>query len=410
MAKIDMLYKNLVGFLNANPGMKFFSEEKPFQSFISVLYEKELDKWTSFELVESFSYSWLEKEPDKSKLMGQFPDYLRKLKAYLKANTQRHFVIVPLFLSSIKADIKAKNFRIISGTEEAKIEKLIKISGTTKTTGQFFSQHTKQSRSPSFFMYPLLVIPIKSQTLIVRIRSVDLAKLYFYIIRTFWMAEKLSVPKKDEGRSGFRFMSATAFDENSHLAIWSKRSADFSHSPLHYNLAFRDELDFIGSRSGQIDKMINVLIFSKERNEWNEKFLNALIILNKGLDLEFEHEESLALLVYLSAAESLLTEGRNEKSLRLASILPKLSKTRIQVAKRSSRILKELYLVRNSFVHAATDRGPRSVDQKADINSLVLLTSLISSLLVNNYDKTNTKSYKDWISLTDSTFEKKVFG
>ena len=68
-----------------------------------------------------------------------------------------------------------------------------------------------------------------------------------------------------------------------------------------------------------------------------------------------EHKEnSVALLLYLTAIESLITEGRNEKRLRVSAITPKLIQYENMTQAELSRKLSDMYTRRNNFVHAGT--------------------------------------------------------
>ena len=60
-------------------------------------------------------------------------------------------------------------------------------------------------------------------------------------------------------------------------------------------------------------------------------------------------DADLALLLYITAVESLLTEGFNEKRLRISAIVPRLIDYKDKSVSEVSKNLERLYLSRNNF-------------------------------------------------------------
>lgn len=87
-------------------------------------------------------------------------------------------------------------------------------------------------------------------------------------------------------------------------------------------------LDFLKDNKSQalFDKLVNIFIWdNKNTDELYLKFANALELFEKSLEQEENYKDTtLSYMLLFSAAESLLTEGKNEKKLRLSIIWPRL--------------------------------------------------------------------------------------
>ena len=138
-------------------------------------------------------------------------------------------------------------------------------------------------------------------------------------------------------------------------------------------------------------------------------------MLNRGYQFYFDNDVYLATLLYTTSAESLLTENQNEKRLRLAATLPNLitieDKTKYEV----SKILDDVYLKRNSFVHSG--KSPFYDDLEDEDNNLKFTRTVISKLILK-YSEIDTflskqsqgSRNKRWDSYVDQLFKELIFG
>jgi hypothetical protein len=194
-------------------------------------------------------------------------------------------------------------------------------------------------------------------------------------------------------------------EKNSHIAIWTNKYINFSHMPLNFEPILKSQIDWIESYKKEIDAFLYTMYDSLNRSKLNTKFLNAFIVANKGLYLETINEHNLALITYLSAAESLLAENQNEKSLRLSTLLPRLAHTDDKFLKKYCMLTKSLYSMRNNFMHSANEYKGQTLDEKDDINQLMILSQLVFKVILLNYDPTNSKSLSDFTKSLDNIFE-----
>lgn len=400
-------FTDLLNFFERNRSIEACYSSKVYQTFLTSLFKSELSPKTDFDLVDHFTVSWLEKPQEEKVDSKHFPDFLSHLLQFLEANSRDYIIVLPIFFSKLNTDVKGKTFKIISGNECEKVKKLTLFSKTNAELGEFISSHTKNSRSPDFFNHPLLVIPIKGHSGFVGFQAIYLAKIFFSVLRTFWMANDMPGTL---GSFESIFLSSTAAKKNTHLAIWGKEHGDFSHSPLRFRATFPIKLQFVEKHKSQIDTFVKAAISPDSRSEMNEKFLNALIILNKGYDLEIKGEKSLALLIYISAAESLVCESKGEKSLRLASLVPKLACVKSEKRFLFSKALKLMYEMRNNFVHAAKETTIDLSSIGIDEDPLVLIRSCLAKIIIKHYDKKNAFPKSFWAKKVDLEFQRKVFG
>ena len=99
--------------------------------------------------------------------------------------------------------------------------------------------------------------------------------------------------------------------------------------------------------------LADVFIFKNTKDELHYKFSNALELFEKSLEQYENYKDiTLSMMLLFSAAESLLTEGDNEKKLRLSIIWPRLVNITDKSQKELCLLIKDSYEKRNNFVHA----------------------------------------------------------
>jgi hypothetical protein len=199
--------------------------------------------------------------------------------------------------------------------------------------------------------------------------------------------------------------------ENKHIAIISNESWRCGHGFDWYSsLKCKINIDVLKDEEPQ--KIFSNLFAVFETNEnWDEltnKFYNALVIFNKALQqLETDRDDSLALLLLLTAAESLLTEEKNEKRLRLCSVLSRLSNVEGITRSELAKSLDASYLKRNNFVHAGISslfcHDDRNLDYLQQAVAQLILKYFEVDKLITKRDKDESRS-NAWNRYIDEIF------
>ena len=118
------------------------------------------------------------------------------------------------------------------------------------------------------------------------------------------------------------------------------------------------------------------------------------------------------MLLYLTAIESLVTEGRNEKRLRVSAITPKLIQYRDITQADLSRKLNDMYTRRNNFVHAGTGAYWRD-----ETEELELLEKVVAKLILRVTDIESELNIREgetkwhaWERYVNGIFDDIIFG
>ncbi len=153
----------------------------------------------------------------------------------------------------------------------------------------------------------------------------------------------------------------------------------------------------------------------KPGDELTHRFVNSLVLLNRGFQFEIKNDNALATLLYTTSAEALLAARKNEKRLRFAAVLSKLicidGKTRTEIA----NILESVYNKRNDFVHVG--QSPFYEYREDDKDDLEVTRIAISKLIIKYNEITTLLSTqnegnrsKKWDSYIDQLFRNLIFG
>ena len=215
-------------------------------------------------------------------------------------------------------------------------------------------------------------------------------------------------------------MSSKIKHPNSHIAIYSCDTWRMDHRPLHLDVGCNFSFDWLLNKNIQ-DKFVlymNNIIFADKYNKFNELFLNALITFNKALEQDKNGDITLAILLLLVTAESLITVNRNEKRLRLSALLPKLTNIEGYSNVDGSKIISDLYNKRNEFVHAGKEINiSQDKLKKDDLDRINILKKYVANLLTNyllyknEIDEENgQKLITSWRKYLDNKFNSIIFG
>jgi hypothetical protein len=143
-----------------------------------------------------------------------------------------------------------------------------------------------------------------------------------------------------------------------------------------------------------------------------DKFINSLILYGKATVQKSKYNDvDLALLLYITALESLLTEGFNEKRLRLSAIVPRMIDFEGRSISEVSEPLEKLYSSRNNFLHAGQSSYFSRRDEEMEflerVTALVILKCFELDKIISSNDE---KRIITWSKYVDSIFKDLIFG
>ncbi len=248
------------------------------------------------------------------------------IKDLFDINKQKHYLVVPLQNSTLQNDFAFDRFYFLKeDTEDVLIQKISEISQIDVKSVSEFLEHTKKSRSKDFLKSNLLVIKVENQTENIRRSAYRMAQNSIDII----LLLSASIEHELDKKSKLLHQSLHWLEENSHVAILSTDGWRCGHGfSWQAHLKCDIDLDFLENTDAQ-QKFVELydLFNFTATDESIYRFYNCFTLYSKARVQRTEHKEnSVALLLYLTAIESLITEGRNEKRLRVSAITPKLTR------------------------------------------------------------------------------------
>jgi len=297
----------------------------------------------------------------------------------LLLNIANHVIIVPIPKAELSEVIAFGNYMIIPHViaRKKKINLIAKFSGKKYADAESILEHTEKSRSPDFLKYPLLCIKEKQQSTNIHFKALNISRLTIYAITTYYYAQ---IFLENYGLySSIASLVKTTYPA-SHIAILAKDNWRQRHKPLNFDPVIRFKLNWLSEKNHQrkLLKFIRALILAENTDKLRVLFLNSLILFNEALI----QNTSIATLMTMTSAESLLTQTKNEKRLRLSAILPRLVKVKNVTAPQLSETLTELYLKRNEFVHAGKTITIMYSDKK-EKDSLEVAKVAVATLLLD---------------------------
>jgi len=175
------------------------------------------------------------------------------------------------------------------------------------------------------------------------------------------------------------------------------------------------DIDFIEEDKYQqiFDKLFNTFALRNEKDDLAYKFINVFMLYSHGIvQQRIQHDDSLALLLFITALESLITEGQQEKRLRLAAIIPKLINIDGMTSFELATMIDELYKDRNNFVYAGQTPSYSYKNNKLEtlerVTALMILKYFeVDSLLNISSGQTRIKA---WTEYLNNMFSGIIFG
>lgn len=346
---------------------------------------------------------------------------LEHVRKTLLLNIANHVIVVPIPKADIRKVILFNNYMLLPHDlpRKEKIGFLAKFSGKKSIDTEAILDHTENSRSPDFSRYPLLCIKEKHQSSRIHFKALNLCRLTIYAITTYYYAH---IHLNNNGMySSVASLVRTAYPA-SHLVILAKDNWRQRHKPLNFDPVMRFTFGWLNEKHHQrkLAKFIRALILTEKADKLRILFLNSLTLFNEALI----QNTSISILLLMTAAESLLTQTKNEKRLRLSAILPRIVQVNDISISKLSEILTELYLKRNDFVHAgksitimySNKKDKDSLEIAKVAISMLLLSypviekQLFNTLTINKKQITKDSMLHAWQHHIDSIFEDVIKG
>ena len=392
---------------------------KPFMNLVQAVWEDVCsydysDSDITYSTIEYHILRLKSKPLDDSSF---YSSLVSSVKTSFEKNKGEHFVIIPLHGSRLNQQISFGNkmFYLIPAEENEQtlfhcLSDVMNIN-YDKCVNMF--EHTKNSRSQDFFKHNLLLIRLENQTSNVKSSAITIAIHTIYLIHMLYW----TLNETEDILFFIKSLSIDCLKENHHVVIMSNDEWRCGHGNT-WNGVPKCKLDLKFLEDKKYQKIFLHLFTEfiiEPGDELTHRFVNSLVLLNRGFQFEIKNDSALATLLYTTSAEALLAAGKNEKRLRFAAILSKLicieGKTQTEIA----NILESVYKKRNNFVHAG--QSPFYEYHDDDEDDLVLTRIAISKLILKYNEITTLLSTqneddrsKKWDSYIDQLFRKLLFG
>lgn len=410
--RIIKIYKDLLHYYFDNK-REMYIDDKPFKNLLDALYPVVLEEKFYSDGLFFAAVNWhlegLDKLPvniDESSIQ----DLLSHIKNIFLINKQKHFLVFPLQGSRLEQDIVFDRFNLLTQKEEKiLIKQIASITGIEDKEVKALLTHTKRSRSKDFLKANIMIIEVENQTENVNDSAYLLAQYSIIIFQLIHIAFNMETSIYDK---------VTLQEEtNRHVAIISKDYWRCSHGySWSAYLQCRMKLDFMSKGENQeiFVRLLEAFTIYANEDDLTIKFVNSFNLYFRGfLQSNVQNDYALGLLLYITALETLVCDGRQEKRLRLAAILPKIIDIPDFKKINVSKTINDLYKERNNFVHAG--KIPSSIYGDGSnlkllerITALLLLKYLEVDHLLLNIDGSNRLDR--WNKYLDNTFDNIIFG
>lgn len=410
--KIIAAYKDLLQFYFKTGRREPDLDDKPFTNFLDLIHPILLKHKFYCNDIFLSSINWhleglssLPSNVDEQ----QLDNVIEHINKSFEINKEKHYLIFPLQGSGLKKDISFSKFHILKEKSEEELHTQISdITSIDKIAVIDFLEHTKNSRSKGFLKSNIMIIEVENQTENVRYSAYQLAQYsvnFLFLIHSAFGMKSSSFRKPEIWR-----------DENRHVAILSKDGWRCGHGhSWDAHLQCKLDIDFMEEDKYQqiFDKLFSSFALRIELNNLAYKFINLFMLYSRGIvQRKIHHDDSLALLLFITALESLITEGQQEKRLRLAVIIPKLITIDGMTSFELATMIDELYKDRNNFVHAGQTPSYSYKNNKLEtlerVTALMILKYFeVDSLLDVSLGQTRVKA---WTEYLNELFNSIIFG
>ncbi|MGN9163002.1 hypothetical protein [Clostridium sulfidigenes] len=403
--KIEACYKALQHYYLENDKKELDFGDKPFTNLLDLLHPIIVKHpYYSNDFFVSAVELYLR---IKETVEDDLDDLILYIENHFNINKDEHFLVFPLQGSGLEKDVSFLNFHLITQKDENEIlQQISDITHIDYYEVKSSLDHTRKSRSKDFLESSLMIIKVENQTENVSRFAYQMAQFSVDIFKLLHSAFGME-------SSIFR-MAKGWEEENSHVAILAKDGWRRGHGfSWNAQLKCKIDIDFMAEEKYQkIFCLLFDAVTKKETDALTDKFINALILYGKATVQKSKYNDvDLALLLYITALESLLTEGFNEKRLRLSAIVPRMIDFEGRSISEVSEPLEKLYSSRNNFLHAGQSSYFSRRDEEMEflerVTALVILKcfELDKTISSNSEKRTIT-----WSKYVDSIFKDLIFG
>ena len=331
-------------------------------------------------------------------------EYIEK---HFEINKDNHYLIFPLQGSGLIEDIFFSEIYLLTQKEEEIIiNQIAEITKIEYARVKEFLDHTRNSRSRDFLKSNLIIIKVENQTENIDRFAYQMAQFSVDILKLIHSAFGME-------SSIFR-MAEVGAKKNSHVVILAKDDwrCGFGFS-WHAELMCKIDIDFMSEKKYQdLFKLLFFTSIQKNTDELTSRFINALMLYGKAKIQQSNYSDvDLALLLYLTVLESLLTEGKNEKRLRLSAIVPRLIEYEEKSISEISKGLNSLYTSRNNFLHAGKTtyftRNDEEIEFLERVTALVIIKCFTFEKEISS---TGEKRIDVWSKYVDKIFNDLIMG
>lgn len=419
--KVEKICSNFLNyyFKSKRSKSELYYDCQPFMNFLDVVWKDVCSfDYPDLEITELIIEKCiLELEGMPSDISSFYSSLINSIKTSFERNKGEHFIIIPLYGSKLNQSVSFCNnsfYLIPTGkNEESLYRNLADVMNIDDNKCFDMFEHTKRSRSKNFFNHNLLLIRIENQTSHVNLNAITIAIRAIYLIHLLHWA--LNTP--EDVRFSLRKKTADLIEENQYVLLMSNEEWRCSHRFIPSGLPkCKIDLDFFKEEKYQniFSDLFTEFIMNQGDN-LSQRFVNSLVLLNRGFQFEVKHDNDLATLLYTTSAEALLTAEKNEKRLRFAATLSKVIS--IDGIKRTelAKILDNVYRKRNDFVHAGVSPFYKYCKNE---NSDLEITRIAISKLIIKYNEINKSLVidgegdrsKKWNTYIDQLFINLIFG
>lgn len=387
-------------------------DDKPFTNLLEVLYPivRTYDYFGD-DLFISTVLWYIENLDSIPQDMDKQPQILLdNIKDGFIINKGLHYLVFPLQGSKLKSDISFSNFHMLS--EKKEDEMMTQISNIThikQETVVESLEHTKKSRSRDFLQSNIMIIRVEDQTENVQQTAYSCAQCAVDSMLLIYLAFGMQ-------SSPFVTIGEMWEKKNRHVAILSEDGWRRGHGhSWDANLQCKIDLSFMADTKFQsiFCNLYNTFALKESCDELSYLFLNAFMLFSRAyIQKNVNKDDALSLLLYITALESLITDNQYEKKLRLCVIIPRIIKINGLNQPEMSRLLRELYMKRNSFVHAG--KNPRFDYHDTQLDTLERMVAVllleyfeIDKKLKLAADQTRLSAWRNYL---DEVFNTAIYG
>lgn len=414
MRKLLKCYGNLLNAINKNENIVFIDEDsKVYTNFMDEFYRNlRNEEYFDFDIFEEvISYHF--RDIDITDALTNKSKYLEELKAEVAYNFNKHirehFLIVPMQKSILSEDIIFDDFMLLKkrSNEDKYITDISNYLKIKKYKVKSSVDHTHNTRSKDFLNDNILILKVKQNTSYVKTFATSIMVDIFSYIRIMYFFTESSTSYLQSHLAYWNI-------ENKHVLILAEDDWRNGHGygGETTNFILNYDLNFLKEKRNQelLSKFLHTFSLNKKKDDLTRLFYNAINLFDSGI--KFKHEDiDIYNILMMTTAETLLTQGANEKRLRISAIVPKLVKhdklNDFQIAK----ITRDFYLSRNSFVHGGESRYDF---ERIDYESLA---QIISKLIVYYFtfsneiaEDSNTNRITLWNNYINEIFEGIIYG